>query len=65
MFLCSGPWKPLRGHKSLEDHPTLPLAMWGHELFEAGGGGWGRGLRFPLPPVLQTQQICFTLGETF
>lgn len=38
MFLCSGPWKPLRGHKSLEDHPTLPRAMWGHELFEAGVG---------------------------
>lgn len=46
MFLCSGPWKPLRGHKSLEDHPTLPLAMWGHELFEAGGGG---GVRVAVP----------------
>ena len=35
MFLCSGPWEPLGGHKSLEDHPTPPQAMWGHELFEA------------------------------
>lgn len=61
MFLCSGPWKPLRGHKSPEDHPTLPRAMWGHELFEAGGGG----VRFSLPPVPQTQQICFMLGERF
>lgn len=37
MFLCSGPWEPLGGHKSLEDHPTPPQAMWDHELFEAGG----------------------------